>query len=264
MTPPEGTKVTFNLFANGVDQNKPVVLNGKVDVTTLSDDPEVAATQEEKANAVAANAYEKEAWQAYWGALPTHDAAGNPMTYTVQETAVSGYENLNPGGVSSGGTITNKRTDTEINVIKVDKADGTTPLIGAKFKLAKYDEGWHQVIQEWEEKEVSAEPGKEGTLSFEGLTIGKYELIETESPAGYVKTSEMPRFEVVADSEGNLTVSFEDTDMVTYDNGLFTVKNEPGAALPNTGGPGTRLFTILGSILILGAGVLLWMRQRLI
>jgi LPXTG-motif cell wall-anchored protein len=47
-------------------------------------------------------------------------------------------------------------------------------------------------------------------------------------------------------------------------NATFKVGNTAGAALPNTGGPGTRLFTILGSILILGAGVLLWRRRRLI
>ncbi|MBQ9663309.1 MAG: Cna B-type domain-containing protein [Oscillospiraceae bacterium] len=37
-----------------------------------------------------------------------------------------------------------------------------------------------------------------------------------------------------------------------------------GYTLPATGGPGTRLFTILGSILILGAGALLWRRRRLV
>ena len=31
-----------------------------------------------------------------------------------------------------------------------------------------------------------------------------------------------------------------------------------------TGGPGTRLFTILGSVLILGAGALLWRRRKTI
>jgi Gram positive anchor. len=35
----------------------------------------------------------------------------------------------------------------------------------------------------------------------------------------------------------------------------------PASALPNTGGPAHGLFTILGSILILGAGVLLWRRR---
>lgn len=37
-----------------------------------------------------------------------------------------------------------------------------------------------------------------------------------------------------------------------------------GYVLPSTGGPGIGLFTILGSILILGAGILLWRRRRLI
>jgi LPXTG-motif cell wall-anchored protein len=44
----------------------------------------------------------------------------------------------------------------------------------------------------------------------------------------------------------------------------FIIPNTPGAALPSAGGPGTWLLTILGSILILGAGILLWRRQRLI
>ena len=48
------------------------------------------------------------------------------------------------------------------------------------------------------------------------------------------------------------------------EDGQYIINNIAGVALPNTGGPGTRLFTILGSILILGAGVLLWRRRRLI
>ena len=48
--------------------------------------------------------------------------------------------------------------------------------------------------------------------------------------------------------------------------GTITINNQSIATyeLPSTGGPGTRLFTILGSILILGAGVLLWRRRRLV
>ena len=50
-----------------------------------------------------------------------------------------------------------------------------------------------------------------------------------------------------------------DTEIIYY-----RITNNPGVELPSTGGPGTQLFTILGSILILGAGVLLWRRRRLI
>ncbi|MBQ9662950.1 MAG: LPXTG cell wall anchor domain-containing protein, partial [Oscillospiraceae bacterium] len=53
----------------------------------------------------------------------------------------------------------------------------------------------------------------------------------------------------------------KDSETVTM---YYRIMNNPGYELPATGGPGTRLFTILGSILILGSGALLWRRRRLI
>ena len=48
------------------------------------------------------------------------------------------------------------------------------------------------------------------------------------------------------------------------DGGVIVNQTFGGYELPSTGGPGTRLFTILGSILILGAGVLMWRKRRTI
>jgi LPXTG-motif cell wall-anchored protein len=42
----------------------------------------------------------------------------------------------------------------------------------------------------------------------------------------------------------------------------ITATNNPGVELPSTGGPGTRFFTILGTALIAGAGILLWMSRK--
>jgi len=68
---------------------------------------------------------------------------------------------------------------------------------------------------------------------------------------------------VLADDDNNPIL--ENDYAAVSENGLsISVKNEPGAALPNTGGPGTRLFTILGLILIAGAGLLLLRRRRTI
>ena len=47
------------------------------------------------------------------------------------------------------------------------------------------------------------------------------------------------------------------------ENAAFTVGNVPGVELPSCGGPGTHLFAILGSILILGAGGFLLIRRRI-
>ena len=121
-----------------------------------------------------------------------------------------------------------------------------------------------------------------GTASFADLTYGYYAVQESTTPEGYVKVGS-DTFYIKVSEEGVALLhpvsgkgpaewaSVQQEGIVrdfTYTagglNATAVVDNVPGAALPNTGGPGTRLFTILGSILILGAGVLLWRRRRLI
>ena len=94
-----------------------------------------------------------------------------------------------------------------------------------------------------------------------GLVDGQYLLQEISPPSGYVITNSTPvTFTVsggtITSTEGTIT-GVRYTAATETSNAEFIVPNPPGAALPNTGGSGTRLFTILGSILILGAGVLL-------
>ena len=60
------------------------------------------------------------------------------------------------------------------------------------------------------------------------------------------------------------TSDYDHTNDTTDASVAYKIINDAGVELPSTGGPGTRLFTILGSILILGAGVLLWRRRRMI
>ena len=168
-------------------------------------------------------------------------------------------------------TVTNEVTtpDTiDIVIKKFEKDDlnnaSAETLKGATFRLEKYTTSDYQGKDtNWSEQTV-ADTEETGVFNFEELQEGFYKIVEVETPAGYVKISADPTFEV-RNVSGQLEVIFTDTDLVTYtaENG-FRFGNEPGAALPNTGGPGTRLFTILGSILILGAGALLWRRRRLI
>ena len=106
---------------------------------------------------------------------------------------------------------------------------------------------------------------------------GQYKLEEVKAPDGYIIQFRPLDFEVTL--EGKVVTPGTTTELTggadehfTYSagttagktSGTIAVQNEPGAALPYTGGPGTRIFTILGSILILGAGVLLWRRRRTI
>ena len=267
LNPVEGTTATFELFIGDDAQNKQITLNGKADIASeaeFSEEESIRAKQEVNAEAVAANAYEKEPWKAYWGDLAEYDKDGKKINYVVKEVDASeGFENLNPDGVSTGGTITNRQTEIQIGILKVDQTDGTTPLTGAKFKLRRYpDTSYQGYNKEWEEQEVSSDPDTKGTLTFLNVTTGYYELIEIQSPEGYIKTGMDPRFTVTADERGNLQVIFTSTDLVTYENGVFKVKNKPGPALPSTGGPGTKLFYLLGCFLSIGAAMILLLRKR--
>ena len=98
------------------------------------------------------------------------------------------------------------------------------------------------------------------------LPDGEYKLVEVKAPTGYLITLSEIEFTVTG---GAVTMGTQ-ADTITYsatptaENAELSIANTPGAALPNTGGPGTRLFTILGTILIAGAGLLMWRKRRVI
>ena len=174
--------------------------------------------------------------------------------------------------------ITNRRKPSvNITIKKMNVADleNENPLLpGAAFRLEKFSDATYRVMDSaWTERE-SADTTNSGIVSFTELPEGYYQLVETAFPEGYVRSGDNPRFCVKQDNGGNLIVvlidaageemSNEDSEFVKVTNAVLKVGNTPGAALPHTGGPGTRLFTIFGSFLILGAGVLLWRKRRTI
>ena len=166
----------------------------------------------------------------------------------------------------------------DITIIKTDNASIPKNIGGAVFKLSKDSEVQKELTivkasDGTTKVTVDPETGHftipEGGVIIKGLAANaankNYVLTEVTPPVGYVVTIQPVEFTV--DATGNITDkpnSFNGGGKVTFVNKEYKIQNEPGAALPNTGGPGTRLFTILGSILILGAGVLLWRRRRLI
>ena len=175
-----------------------------------------------------------------------------------------------------------KPVQTDITLKKVDKAnlnDSDPDLLkGASFTVTKYsDQNFQGIDSTWEtsgSQTVSDDKKPDGTYTlngefvFRGLPAGYYQIEETRFPDGYIKLSGNPRFKVEENASHELVVTLINNpdNLLRLEDDKLTiiVGNPPGAALPNTGGPGTRLFTILGSILILGAGVLLWRRRRLI
>lgn len=172
-------------------------------------------------------------------------------------------------------TVTNEvtvaqPTTVDINVLKVDNDNNNIRLGGAIFELTKVQSlnTMNQVSEGgYSESGTTSDSNDEskGKLLFTGLTPGYYYLRETESPDGYVITTNGWHFQVNENGIVSGVGDFNPDGFFRYvDENNITVTNQKGAALPNTGGPGTRIFTILGGLLAFGAGVLLWRRRRLI
>ena len=228
--------------------------------------------------------------------VPLTDENGSEYHYYVVEddppaNVEDGYDISYSGqddGLTNGETvkITNKKKPkiTDVTLKKVDKdhvGESNPPLLnGASFTISKYPEkGAQGKDTSWGDngsktlRDIKGDDGYSlgGIFKFEDLTEGYYVIEEIDFPAGYVKLSKNPAFTVLPDSTtGKLKIELDastiEEGMVRLVDGELTiiVGNYPGPALPHTGGPGTRLFTILGSILITGAGLMLWRRRRLI
>ncbi len=96
-----------------------------------------------------------------------------------------------------------------------------------------------------------------GHFTIQGLQADTYYLKETEAPKGYNKISEPIKIVVGTDENGKqiITVSDKSVDEVK-------VQNNTGSLLPSTGGMGTTLIYVVGSILVLASGIVLFSKRK--
>ena len=119
----------------------------------------------------------------------------------------------------------------------------------------------------------------DGVIVIKGVASGTYSVSEVTAPSGYnkllsdveitaVKTGETTTNKTFyIDENGNITETATTTTVnVTLNNiaaAAIVVVNKTGAQLPSTGGMGTTLFYVLGSVLAVGAIALLITRRRM-
>ena len=94
-----------------------------------------------------------------------------------------------------------------------------------------------------------------GKIEIDGLDADTYYLREVKAPAGYNKLKE----DTTVVINGATTVDGK----LTYTTVVAKINNQSGTELPSTGGMGTTIFYVLGSILVVGAAVLLVTRKRM-
>lgn len=102
-----------------------------------------------------------------------------------------------------------------------------------------------------------------GVLTFTGLGAGTYTITELKAPDGYNLLKDPITIEIKWEN-GKLN-AYKDGKLLDKADNLwsFTVVNKSGTQLPSTGGVGTTMFYVIGSLLVVGAVVLLITKKRL-
>lgn len=162
-------------------------------------------------------------------------------------------------------TLTVKNKSNLLDGIQLKKVgdQGTTgsALPGASFVLSKGEgEGKQYYVQndnsfEWAKVDVdrayvfeSVKENGEGALPE--LEEGTYYLTEIEAPGGYMILGESVEFKVVLEEDDSLVLevpasSHQDSN-VKQDDKTIIITNSTGFELPETGGPGTTMYTLGG------------------
>ena len=160
----------------------------------------------------------------------------------------------------------------KVSICKTDPSGNVIPT-GASFKLYKaadFDDTKQEPIGDAEP--IAFGTTENGILSLGELPVGAYRLVETAAPKGYILLEKAVEINVSKDTVG----AYEGTNMLTVvqkdaeswvedqadDAYQINVWNNPGVALPATGGPGASLFHALGAALTLLAALLLAGRKR--
>ncbi len=216
------------------------------------------------------------------------DQAGDEIkiTYsaTVNENAIVGVEgnpnkvdleySNNPNDSNSTDKTPEDTVYTYVVDLVINKVDeDNAPLAGAEFEV-RDSEG--TVIATG----TSDETGKvtfTWTEGIKGLKDGEtYTIVETKAPAGYTKAADI-EFTVTCNDPTDISVSancewVSDNEAVTFtitgtaeadDYFEATIVNKTGSLLPETGGMGTTMFYVLGSLLVVGAAILLVTKKRM-
>lgn len=120
--------------------------------------------------------------------------------YTIDQSLVDGKKVTINQQTTDGVPVVIKNQLGTVQLVKKDEQGEL--LSGAEFRLEVYDE----VTGTWLPKSVNQAltTDKKGVLTIHGLTPGKYRLIETKAPAGYILNTNPVPFEVAENSDHQL------------------------------------------------------------
>lgn len=184
------------------------------------------------------------------------------ITYsaTINENAVDNNSSQsNEAKLSFGNnsnTTSSTKTITTYEALFTKVSDKGVKLTGAKFRLydaltggneikvVKVREGVYRVATAKEIEDNKAVEIEAGDVVIKGLALTDYYLEETTAPEGFTKLA--ARVKLTSGAET-----------------AMEVVNTTGVVLPSTGGIGTTLFVLVGTIMVLSLGTVLVSKYRM-
>ena len=151
-----------------------------------------------------------------------------------------------------------------------------------KNKVNGVEKSWNNIVTD-----------KNGYMEINGLDAGTYYLKEISAPAGFIAEQKTHKIVISAEydtetiTEGgytydlpklkSYTITIDEATTSTYSMTLeassittseatnlpTSIMNTKGIELPSTGGIGTTIFYIIGSVLVIGAGIVMVTRRRM-
>ncbi len=110
------------------------------------------------------------------------------------------------------------------------------------------------------------ETNASGALTFSGLSAGKYIITEVEAKDGYnllAAPIEVVITETLDQTAKTCSYHYSKDSAEAVDSNTIEIANAKGSTLPTTGGIGTKLFYIIGGLLVAGSVVLLVTKKRM-
>jgi len=179
---------------------------------------------------------------------------------------------------SNGETQTNPLADAEFILYDANKQPYSN---GPTNQTIKDGQSWDGTTG------TNFKTGADGKFGFSGLDAGTYYLHEVKAPAGYmlltrdipivieatIEEGELTGFTITVDGKDATKSSYKinqgekdsiEIEEVEGNKGdvKTEIENTQGVDLPSTGGMGTTILYVAGSILVLGAAVIMITRRR--